>query len=49
MTKEELTKKVNENFLTKKAYRDGTLKSKTYTDEEIEAKRQYFYQKYHLI
>ena len=28
-----------------KAYLDGTLKSKTYTEEEIEAKKQYFLSK----
>ncbi len=45
MTQEELVKKINENFLAKEAYRNGTLKSKTYTEEEIEAKRQYFLSK----
>lgn len=45
MTKKELTDIVNKNFIILKAYRDGEINSIEYTDEEIEAKRQYFLSK----
>lgn len=45
MNKKELVEKINKDYRVLRSYSIGELKSKVYTDKEIEEKRQYFLSK----